>query len=235
MNIEAFFKITYGLYIISSKAGNHFSAYIANTAFQITATPPQIAISCNKNNFTCKLIDQSGQFAISVLNQQAPFKTIELFGFNSGKSTNKFANINYTNSKAGTPVVLEDTIAWFDCKVNQALDVGTHILFIATIIENDILDPQANPLTYSFYRDVKGGFAPENAPTYIDKSKLNSNYTTMNNQENKKYKCQVCGYVYDEKKGDKKQGIEPGTPFDELPTDWKCPVCKAPKTKFKPL
>lgn len=53
--------------------------------------------------------------------------------------------------------------------------------------------------------------------------------------EMKKYKCSVCGYVYDPEKGDPSQGIFPGTPFEELPNNWKCPKCKMPKSKFNPI
>ncbi len=48
-----------------------------------------------------------------------------------------------------------------------------------------------------------------------------------------KYKCPVCGYVYDPEKGDPSQGIYPGTAFEELPASWKCPKCKMPKNVFE--
>lgn len=48
-----------------------------------------------------------------------------------------------------------------------------------------------------------------------------------------KYKCTVCGYIYDPKEGDPDNGIEPGTPFEELPDDWVCPVCGAGKEDFE--
>lgn len=49
-----------------------------------------------------------------------------------------------------------------------------------------------------------------------------------------KYVCKVCGYVYDPELGDEEQGIPPGTPFEELPDDWSCPVCGAGKEDFEP-
>ena len=48
----------------------------------------------------------------------------------------------------------------------------------------------------------------------------------------KKYRCTVCGWVYDPEEGEPGQGIEPGTPFDELPDDFECPVCAAAKDEF---
>lgn len=50
-----------------------------------------------------------------------------------------------------------------------------------------------------------------------------------------KYKCSVCGYIYDPKNGDPSQGIKPGTAFEDLPNDWVCPVCGSPKSKFEPI
>jgi rubredoxin len=47
------------------------------------------------------------------------------------------------------------------------------------------------------------------------------------------YECTVCGYLYDPEKGDPENGIEPGTPFEDLPQDWVCPVCGASKDQFE--
>ncbi len=51
----------------------------------------------------------------------------------------------------------------------------------------------------------------------------------------KKYKCTVCGHVYDPKEGDPKGGIEPGTEFEHVPNDWTCPVCGVSKGEYKPI
>lgn len=50
-----------------------------------------------------------------------------------------------------------------------------------------------------------------------------------------KWKCQICGYVYDPEKGDPGNGIAPGTPFELLPEDWICPECGAPKSQFEKI
>lgn len=50
-----------------------------------------------------------------------------------------------------------------------------------------------------------------------------------------KYKCEVCGYIYDPEAGDPQHGIAPGTKFEDLPDDWVCPVCGAPKSQFEDL
>lgn len=48
-----------------------------------------------------------------------------------------------------------------------------------------------------------------------------------------KYECTVCGFVYDPEQGDPDGGIEPGTPFEDTPDDWICPVCGAEKSQFE--
>ena len=51
----------------------------------------------------------------------------------------------------------------------------------------------------------------------------------------KKYKCQVCGYIYDPSQGDPDSGIKAGTAFDDIPDDWECPLCGVGKEDFSPL
>ncbi|MBR8534921.1 flavin reductase [Carboxylicivirga sediminis] len=234
MNIEAFFKLTYGLYIITTKDDNKLNGYIANTAFQVTAEPSQIAISCSKNNLSCQMIENSGVFSISILKQNVSADIIGLFGYKSGSEINKFEHINYKTGKSGVPIVTQDCLAWFECKVNKAVDVGTHILFIATIEDNELLDKSGTPLTYAYYHEVKKGLAPKNAPTYIDESKLKKS-TYESKGKLQKYKCLACGYIYDPELGDEDSGITPGTAFEDIPDDWICPTCGSTKDMFTPI
>jgi len=230
MNIEAFFKISYGLYIISSSDGDRNNGYIANTVFQVTAEPALLAISCNKNNNTTPMIQTSKKFSISVLKQDMKPETMSLFGYKSGKDVNKFESINHITGTTGVPIVIDDSVAWFECVVKQEFDVGTHILFIAEIVNNDLLNNDL-ALTYAYYRDNKKGVAPKNAPTYIDKSKFETKKEEIPVSE--KYKCLVCGYVYDSADGDEESHIPKGTKFEDLPDDWVCPICKAGKDDFE--
>ena len=172
MNIEAFFKLTYGLYIVSSVADNKLNGYISNTVFQVTADPPRIAISCSKDNYTASIIQKSRQFSVSVLHQDVKPKIIGSFGYKSGADIDKFEEIEYTLGTNGVPIVTEDSVAWFECNVMQEHDVGSHMLFIGEVVNCEVVDDEKTPLTYTHYREVKRGVAPRNAPTYIDKSKL---------------------------------------------------------------
>jgi rubredoxin len=51
----------------------------------------------------------------------------------------------------------------------------------------------------------------------------------------KLWQCTVCGYIYDVDEGDFESNIPPGTPFEALPYDWVCPICRATKDKFEPV
>jgi flavin reductase (DIM6/NTAB) family NADH-FMN oxidoreductase RutF/rubredoxin len=232
MNIEAYFKITYGLYVVSSGDGKKMNGYVSNTVFQVTAEPAQFAIACSKNNFTAELIWKSNVFAISALKKAAGAELISTFGYKSGKDTEKFQNFNYKIGETGAPILLDDTLAWFECEVEQTIDTGSHILFIGKVIDGDLTETSGEPLTYAFYRESRNGKAPKNAPTYIDPGKLMDNAKKVTATGYAQYECSVCGHIYDEEYGDPDSGIAPGTKFEDLPADWTCPVCGAEKVDF---
>jgi len=229
MSNESFFKITYGLYVVSSAYEKKLNGYISNTVFQITSDPPQIAISCSKNNLSAEIIEKSKSFSISILNKETRPDIIGTFGYRSGKDFEKFEKFAYKTGKTGVPILLEDSIAWFECEVVSSSDMGSHVLFIGKVLENGIILPDGEPLTYAFFRDVKKGKAPKNAPTYIDptKQEIKNNVTKP-----KVYVCNACGYEYDPVKGDPEHSIPPGTTFENLPDDWVCPMCGAEKSEF---
>jgi flavin reductase (DIM6/NTAB) family NADH-FMN oxidoreductase RutF/rubredoxin len=218
IDIEALFKISYGLYIVSSGDAMHGNGFISNSVFQVTAEPPQFAICCNKNNHTCSIIEQYGNFTVSVLNQKASPELFGRFGFKSGKDFNKMEGMNIRYEVTGAPIVLDDCIAFLECKVVQRLEVGTHIIFVGELLSAETIDEVEDPMTYSFYRQKRKGFAPKNAPTYIDKTRKDKEKCFG------LYKCSACGYIYD----DSKENIR----FKDLPDDWKCPICGADKEDF---
>ena len=226
MNLEAFFKISYGLYVVCSKYLDKSNGYIANTVFQVTAEPAKFAISCSKNNFTTELIQKSGIFSASVLNINAKSELIGAFGYKSGRDSDKISGFEIINGQSGCPILIEDCIAWFECKVVDSFDTGTHIIFIGEMIDNAMLDETAEPLTYSHYRSVRKGKAPKNAPTYIKvDDKTESEVRDV-------YYCPACGYVYNQEAGDPDSGIAPGTKFEDIPNNWVCPVCGVSKSDF---
>jgi flavin reductase (DIM6/NTAB) family NADH-FMN oxidoreductase RutF/rubredoxin len=246
--MNPFHRLTYGLYIVTSRKGQKLNGYIANTAFQVTSDPPQIAVSCHKDNLTTSYIKKSGVFAISVLGRDAGDELLQTFGYMSGDDIGKFKTIEYKNGITGAPIVLQDTIAYFECKVKGSYKAGSHIVFFGEVVDSEIIDAEKKPLTYDYYRDVKKAFAPKNAPTYVDPGMAASDPKSMGGplrlsadrddkdvEHRKEYVCVVCGYTYDPAEGDPKNGIAPGTPFEEIPNDWVCPVCRAGKEYFKEM
>jgi flavin reductase (DIM6/NTAB) family NADH-FMN oxidoreductase RutF/rubredoxin len=221
IQFEALFKISYGLYIVSSGNKTKGNAFVSNTVFQVTAEPPKFASCCNKDNYTARFIQESGAFSVSVLHSDTNPDTITRFGYKSGKDFDKMAGINIRIGETGVPIVLNDCIAFLECKVVQTIDVGTHLMFIGELVQAEILDDAKEAITYLQYRQIRKGAAPKNAPTYIDKPKLASKPAKA---DLKKYQCTACGFIYDEADEEIK--------FADLPDDWICPVCGSDKSDF---
>ena len=182
-------------------------------------------MSINKENLTHRFIRESKVFTVSVLTQETPLEFIGHFGFKSGRMIDKFKGVNYKIGKNNVPIVLDNTLAYLEAQVVKETDAGTHTIFIGKVVEAEILNNK-EPMTYAYYHQVKRGKAPRTAPTYIEE-KLEK-VIKMD-----KYRCTVCGYVYNPEKGDADGGIAPGTKFENIPNDWVCPVCGAGKDKFE--
>jgi flavin reductase (DIM6/NTAB) family NADH-FMN oxidoreductase RutF/rubredoxin len=228
MDTKVFRKISYGVYIVTSRNGDHINGQTANGVMQVCSRPPRIAMAINQQNLTHAFIRESGVFAISILAQDAPLSLIGRFGFKSGREVNKFDGNNYRLAGNGCPIITEHTVGYIEGKVTRQLDAGTHTIFIGEVLEGELLD-DGEPMTYAYYHEVKRGTTPETAPTYIETKKEKKEEGNM-----KKYKCTVCGYIYDPDEGDPDGGIAPGTAFEDIPDDWVCPVCGASKDQFEP-
>lgn len=165
MNPKALHKISYGLYIVSSKIGDKINGQIANTLFQVTSEPKTIAVSINKKNLTHEYITHSNLYTVSILTEQTPMPFIGTFGFKSGRDIDKFKNINYKTGITEIPIVLDYTLAFIEASIIKKIDVITHTIFIGKVKDADILNDE-KPMTYEYYHKVKGGISPKNAPTY---------------------------------------------------------------------
>ena len=233
MNPKALHKISYGLYIVSSAYNGKLNGQIANALFQVTAKPQTIAVSINKENLTHEYISKSKTFSVAVLNEKTPMKLIGTFGFKSGRDLDKFKECDYKIGKTKCPMLKDFTIAYFEANVKDQLDVGTHTIFIGEVVDAEILSDE-KPMTYEYYHQVKGGYSPKTAPTYVEDMDKPKDKKIENKEEKNmdKYVCDVCGYIYDPEKGDSDNGIDAGTAFEDLPDDWVCPLCGAPKSEF---
>lgn len=206
MDLSALFKITYGLYIVGVESDGKLNGCVINTAAQATADPPKVIITMLKSNYTADLIRDKNSLSVSVLGTDCPMDMFSLFGYQSGRETNKFEDIDYKVDALGNPYLTKYVNAVYSLRVEQTIDLGTHWLFICPV-ENAKNVGEKNSMTYGDYRILKSGGVIGN--------------TADTKKDEKKYVCSVCHYVYD---GD--------TPFEDLPEDYVCPICGVSKKLF---
>jgi ferric-chelate reductase [NAD(P)H] len=159
---RALFSMSYGMYIVTSASGGQ----IANAVTQVTAVPETMAVCINKQNFTHGRITESGLFAVSVLEIDAPMTFIGQFGFKSGRDIDKFAGVDAVTGELGVPMVKSWCVSAFDAKVIGSIDVHTHTIFVGELAST-VTFKEAKPLTYADYHLVKKGRSPKTAPTFV--------------------------------------------------------------------
>jgi len=196
-------NLSYGMYVIGTKDDKYVGC-IANTVVQITSNPITIAISINHDNYTNKIIKKSNKFSISILSENSNPKIIGTFGYLSSKDVDKFENFE-TKELEGMPIIT-DTCGNIVCKVINTTETKTHTIFLGEVITMENYN-DFKPMTYRYYHEVLKGKSPKNAPTYIEK----------NNKTTNIWKCNICGYEVE---------------MDELPEDYRCPICGQPKSEF---
>ena len=91
MDKTAFYKLSYGLYLLTAKEGEKENGCIINTAIQCASEPKLISICVINKNLTCDMIKRTGRFNVSVLTEDTPFAFFQRFGMQSGRDTDKFA------------------------------------------------------------------------------------------------------------------------------------------------
>lgn len=212
INNNAFRNLSYGVYIISTLDGERPTGCVANSVMQITSSPATIAVSMNHDNYTNSCIDKTGKFAISILTEESDPGLIGTFGFQSGKDANKFDGVDALEKKGIS--VVSDACGYIVCKVINKMETSTHTVFLGEVIAADTLKDEP-AMTYSYYHKVVKGKSPKNAPTYIAED-------APVEAKKGKWVCGVCGYEY--------QGE---IPFEEVPDEFVCPLCKQPKSVFK--
>ncbi|MCD5397346.1 flavin reductase family protein [candidate division NPL-UPA2 bacterium] len=167
---EALRKISYGLYVIGAMKGQKLNAQIANTVIQVSSVPPGISVCLNKGNLTHEFIQDSRAFTVSVLAEDTPLGFIGRFGFRSGRKTDKLKDISYKIGRTHAPIVLDNALAYLEAKIISEADTGTHTIFLAELVAAETLR-EGQPMTYIYYQQVKGGFTPKAAPSYIEQKK----------------------------------------------------------------
>ncbi|MBR3828436.1 MAG: flavin reductase [Bacteroidales bacterium] len=201
---KAIFNISYGLFVLVARQGDKDNACIINVAQQVTSDPLQIMICVNKQNLTHDMILRTLKFNLCPLSEEATMKPFQHFGFQSGKTVNKFAEckqeLRTDNGLLYLPKYINSVIS---CVVTKSIDLGTHTMFIAMPLEAKVLSDSPS-ITYAYYQQH---IKPK--PT---------NPQTIEPSNKKRWVCDVCGYVYE---------------GDELPADFICPWCKHPASDFK--
>ena len=175
-DLSALFKIGYGLYVVTCHDGKRDNGLIVNTVAQVTSTPNRIAVTINKQNYSHHVIKQTGIMNVNCLSVETPFKIFENFGFQSGRSVDKFSEMAPLHSDNGLAFLPKYINSFMSLKVEQYLELDTHGMFICSVTEARVLSDKET-VTYSYYQsNIKP--KPETAGK-------------------KGFVCKVCGYVYE--------------------------------------
>jgi flavin reductase (DIM6/NTAB) family NADH-FMN oxidoreductase RutF/rubredoxin len=181
MDLKALYSLSYGIYVLTAKENGFDNGCIINTAVQVASDPLKISISVNKANKTCKMIENTGVFNITALDDSVPFELISRFGMQSGETTNKFDGFRLAfPADNGVKYIVDHGVMYLSCKVTESLDLGSHMLFVAEVTDALTLSDEP-PCTYAHYhaaiKPKPAAKAPENGK--------------------KQWVCTVCGYVYE--------------------------------------
>ncbi len=178
MDNKALFNIGYGLYVLAAKEGDKSNGCIVNTVMQVTSNPLVVAVGVNKQNFTHDMIVKSKEFNISVLTKDTPFEVFKHFGFQSGKTVDKFTGYeDKLIGENGLFYLAKYTNSYLYCKVVEVIDFGTHSVFKAEVVDANSINSD-DSVTYTYYHKY---IKPK--PT----------------QETKKgWRCNICGYIHED-------------------------------------
>ena len=203
MDKKAMYQLTYGLFVLTAKSDGKDNGCIINTAIQAASQPNQLSIAVNKANFTHDMIQQTGEFTVSVISQEATFDLFKRFGFQSGRDADKFEGFTgFATGSNGIRYITEGTNAYLSVKVDKTMDLGSHTMFIGEITDMEVLS-KAPSVTYDYYQKQI-------------KPKPEAVGTTETGQT--VWRCRICGYEY---------------VGEELPEDFICPLCKHPASDFE--
>ena len=175
-DLTALFRIGYGLYVVTSNDGKKDNGLIVNTVIQLTDTPNRVAVNINKANYSHHVIKQTGVLNVNCLSTEAPFSVFQQFGFQTGRSVDKFAGQTVHRSDNGLVFLDKYINAFMSLKVEDYVDLETHGMFICSVTEARVMSNQET-MTYTYYQN---------------------NVKPKPETEGKKgFVCKVCGYIYE--------------------------------------
>ncbi len=207
LEMEMLSKISYGLFLLTTKKDGKSYGCIVNTVMQVTEEPCKILVSVNRGHLTHEMLETSADMAVSVLSCDASRELIGWFGYQSGRSVDKFDG-RYLLGTAGNGCVYLKSMAnaYFSGRVVNRLYLETHTVFVCELEEGGILS-SAPSLTYEEYRER----------IRIEAEKTSQK---VKSSENDAFRCTVCGYIYE---------------GEQLPEGYVCPVCKHGAAVFEPI
>ena len=179
IDATSFFKIGYGLYVVTTNDGKRDNGMICNTVVQVTGEPPKLSVTINKANYTHDVIKETGKMNVCTLAESAPFSAFENFGFRSGRDADKFEGGALLRTANGLAVPARDCNSVFSLKVESYIDLETHGMFICSVEEALVLS-DAPTMTYAYYHE---NVKPKPQPAAPGGKK--------------RWICPICGYVYE--------------------------------------
>ena len=176
MDDNAMQKLSYGLFVVTAHEGGKDNGCITNMVSQVTIKPNRITLAVDKSNYTHDMIVRTGKFNVSILSEDASFDTFKHWGFQSGRTIDKAAGIEFSRADNGVIYITSGVNAVLCAKVDNTIDLGTHSLFIASVEEAFCLN-ETPSATYTYYHEhIKP--APEKP-------------------KKKGWICVICGYIYE--------------------------------------
>lgn len=175
-DLTALFRIGYGLYVVTSNDGKKDNGLIVNTVTQLTDNPNRVAVNINKANYSHHIIKQTGILNVNCLSVDAPFSVFQNFGFQSGRTADKFEGWDPIRSDNGLIILPKYINAVISLKVDQYVDLDTHGMFICSVTEARVMNDRET-MTYTYYQN---------------------NVKPRPQTEGKKgFVCKICGYIYE--------------------------------------
>ena len=175
---KALYSLGYGLYVVTCRdeAKGRDNALILNSVMQVASNPDRIAVCINKANYSHDIVKENGKMNVLCLDESAPFSLFERYGFFSGRDRDKLADVTFTRTENGLPLLNEHVNTCISLCVEEYTDLGSHGMFFCTITESRVLSA-APSMTYAYYHaNVKPKAAPKKKVGYV---------------------CTICGYVYE--------------------------------------
>ena len=175
-DLTALFNIGYGLYVVTTNDGTRDNGLIVNTVSQVTNTPNRIAVTINKQNYSFHTIQKTGVLNVNCLDVSAPFSVFQRFGFQSGRTADKFEGLEILRSDNGLTFLPRYINSFMSLKVEDYVDLDTHGMFICTVTEARVMS-DADTMTYTYYqKNVKPKPETEGKHGFV---------------------CKVCGWIYE--------------------------------------